>query len=151
MRPEPVDLQIIGTLRKDARLSFRAIGQALDLSTSTVSHRVHHLVEAGIIKGFKPILDYAKLGYTLTAVTQIKAQGRGIPQIVEDLVKDPNLTTVYEVTGEYDVMVVGKFKGEDAMNREIKRLLNHPKIEGTNTSVVLATAKEMGDLALSLD
>ncbi len=150
MEIEPLDLRIIETLRKDGRLSFRAVAAAVGVSTTTVSHRVQHLVESGVILGFKPVLDYAKLGYGLTAVSQIKAHGRGIPKIVEDLVKDRNLTTVYEITGEYDVMVVGKFKSEEMMNREIKRLLNHPQIEGTNTSIVLSTAKEQGEIALSL-
>lgn len=148
---EPIDLKIIETLRKDARLSYRAVAAAVGVSTTTVSHRVQNLVESGIIKGFKPILDYAKLGYVLTAVSQIKAQGRGIPKIVEDLVKDRKLMTVYETTGQYDVLVVGKFKSEEMMNREIKRLLSQPQIEGTNTSIVLSTAKEQGDLALTLD
>ncbi|MGH7545088.1 MAG: winged helix-turn-helix transcriptional regulator [Gemmatimonadota bacterium] len=151
MRLEPLDLEIIETLRKDARLSFRAVAAKVGVSTTTVSHRVANLLEAGIIKGFKPVLDYGKLGYALTTVSQIKAQGRGIPKIVEDLVKDQNLLTVYEITGEYDVLVVGKFRGEETMNREIKRLLGHPQIEGTNTSIVLSTAKEGGDIALSLD
>jgi DNA-binding Lrp family transcriptional regulator len=150
-RIEPVDLEIIEALRRDGRMSFRAIAAAIGVSTTTVSHRVQALVEAGVIRGFKPVLDYAKLGYGLTAVSQIKAQGRGIPRIVEDLVRDPTLLTVYEITGEYDVMVVGKFKSEETMNREIKRLLNHPQIEGTNTSIVLSVAKENADLALSLD
>ncbi len=150
MELQALDLKIIETLRKDSRLSFRAVASAVGVSTTTVSHRVQNLVQAGIIKGFKPILDYSKLGYALTAVSQIKAHGRGIPKIVEDLVKDRNLMTVYEITGEYDVMVVGKFQSEETMNREIKRLLNHPQIEGTNTSIVLSTAKEQGDIALSL-
>lgn len=151
MRLEPIDLEIIETLRKDARLSFRAVAAKVGVSTTTVSHRVGNLVEAGIIKGFKPVLDYGKLGYALTTVSQIKAQGRGIPKIVEDLVKDQNLMTVYEITGEYDVLVVGKFRSEETMNREIKRLLGHAQIEGTNTSIVLSTAKEGGDIALSLE
>jgi DNA-binding Lrp family transcriptional regulator len=151
MRLEPLDLEIIEALRKDARLSFRAIAAQVGVSTTTVSHRVGNLMEAGIIKGFKPLLDYGKLAYALTTVSQIKAQGRGIPKIVEDLVKDRNLMTVYEITGEYDVLVVGKFRNEETMNREIKRLLNHPQIEGTNTSIVLSTAKEAGDIALALE
>ncbi len=32
------------------------------------------------------------------------------------------------------------------MNREIKRMLGLPGIEGTNTSIVLSTAKEGADL-----
>lgn len=151
MSLEAIDLKIIEALRKDARLSFRAIAAQVGVSTTTVSHRVQNMLESGLIRGFKPVLDYGKLGYSLTTVSQIKAQGRGIPKIVEDLVKDRNLMTVYEITGEYDVLVVGKFRSEEAMNREIKRLLNHPQIEGTNTSIVLSTAKEGGDIALTLE
>ena len=97
------------------------------------------------------MVDYAALAYGLIAVTKIKARGDALPVIVEALAADHNLTHVYEITGEFDVLVIGRFRNETEMNREIKRMLSLPGIEGTNTSVVLSAAKEDADADLLAD
>jgi DNA-binding Lrp family transcriptional regulator len=143
-----LDYRILEQLRRDGRASLRTIAERLGVSTSTVSHRVKQLEGEGIILGYRPVLDYAKLGYRLTAITKIKAKGSRIPDIVKELVKEETLVDVYEITGDYDVLVIGKYPDEEMMNREIKRMLAHPEIESTNTSIVLSVAKEGGDLDL---
>ncbi len=143
-----LDYDILEELRRDGRASLRTIAERLGVSTSTVSHRVKQMETEGIIRGYQPILDYGKLGYRLTAITKIRAKGTQIPKIVAELIQDETLVDVYEITGDYDVLVIGKYLDEDMMNREIKRLLAHPEIESTNTSIVLSVAKERADLAL---
>jgi len=64
------------------------------------------------------------------------------------LISHPHLTHVYETTGEFDVMVIGRFADESQMNREIKSMLSMPGIEGTNTSIVLSAPKEQLDVVL---
>src|SRR5262245_55263223 len=97
---------------------------------------------SGMVRGYRPLVDYKKLGFGITAVTLIKAVGGKIPVLMQDLMKDPQLTHVYEITGEFDMIVIGKFKDTDTMNRQIKKLLSHKAIKETNTSIVLGTGKE---------
>lgn len=137
-----LDLRLIEALREDARASIRALARRLSVSPSTVGKRLDALKERGMITGFAPVLDYRKLGFGLVAITKIKARGDALPAIVEALARDPHLTHVYEITGEFDVLVIGRFRNEEEMNREIKRMLSLPGIEGTNTSIVLSAAKE---------
>jgi len=68
--------------------------------------------------------------------------GGKIPVLMKDLMLEPQLTHVYEITGEFDLMVIGKYKDTESMNREIKKLLSHKAIKETNTSIVLGTARE---------
>jgi len=143
-----LDARLIRALQRDARRSLRSLAEELKVSPSTVGHRLDDLIERGVIRGFKPDLDYAKLGLGLVAVTKIKARGDALPAIVEALSADPSLTHVYEITGDFDVLVIGRFRDEGEMNREIKRMLSLPGIEGTNTSIVLSTAKEGADIGL---
>lgn len=143
-----LEARLIRALQRDARKSLRGLAEELGVSASTVSARLGDLLERGVIRRFKPELDYARLGLGLVAVTKIKARGDALPAIVEALSADPSLTHVYEITGEFDVLVIGRFRDEGEMNREIKRMLSLPGIEGTNTSIVLSTAKEAADLDL---
>lgn len=137
-----LDLKIIAELRKDGRASARQIGKKLGTSTTTVAGRIHSMERSGMVRGYRPLVDYKKLGFGITAVTLIKAVGGKIPTLMQDLMKDPQLTHVYEITGEFDMIVIGKFKDTDTMNRQIKKLLSHKAIKETNTSIVLGTGKE---------
>jgi DNA-binding Lrp family transcriptional regulator len=137
-----LDFKIIAELRKDARASARQIGRRLGISTTTVASRMRAMEKSGTIRGFRPLLDYKKLGFGITAVTLIKAMGGKIPMLMKDLMADPQLTHVYEITGEFDLMVIGKYRDTDSMNREIKKLLSHKAIKETNTSIVLGYGKE---------
>ena len=146
MTHRDLDARLIRALQVDARRSLRSLAEELAVSPSTVGHRLTDLIERGVIRGFKADLDYAKLGLGLVAVTKIKARGEALPGIVDSLRDDPRLTHVYEITGEFDILAIGRFRDEGEMNREIKRMLSLPGIEGTNTSIVLSIAKEGADL-----
>lgn len=148
MTYEHLDRRLIRALQRDARRSLRQLAEELDVSTGTVRNHLRDLEERGVIRGYRPEVDYARLGYSLVTVTRIKARGDAIPAIVEELAADPRLTHVYEITGDFDVMVVGRFRSDVEMNREIKRLLGVEGVEGTNTSVVLQVHKEGGDVDL---
>ncbi len=137
-----LDLKIIAELKKDGRASLRTIAKRLGTSTTTVAIRIREMEESKLIRGFRPLVDYRQLGLGITALTLIKAIGGKIPELMKDLMQDPQLTHVYEITGEFDLLVIGKYKDTESMNREIKKLLSHKAIKETNTSIVLGTAKE---------
>jgi DNA-binding Lrp family transcriptional regulator len=143
-----LDIRLLRELQLDARRSNRRLADALGVAASTVGARLRELDERGVIKGYRAVLDYSELGLGLIAVTRIKARGEALPMIVKSLTEHPSLTHVYEITGEFDVMVIGRFANETEMNREIKSMLSLPGIEGTNTSVVLDAPKESLDVEL---
>lgn len=143
-----LDIQLLAALRDDARQSARQLAERLSVSPSTISNRLKSLQERGVLRGFRPDIDYARLGYGLVAITKIKARGDALPAIVEALAEDDRLTKVYEITGDFDILVIGRFRDENEMNREIKRMLSLPGIEGTNTSIVLSAAKDSDDITL---
>ena len=137
-----LDLKVIAELRKDGRASARQIGKRLGTSTTTIASRIRSMEHSGMIRGYRPLVDYKKLGFGITAVTLIKAVGGKIPSLMKDLMADPQLTHVYEITGGFDLLVIGKYKDTDSMNRGIKKMLSHKAIKETNTSIVLGPGKE---------
>ena len=52
------------------------------------------------------------------------------------------MVSVYDITGEKDIVVVAKFKTRTELNRFIKTVLSVEFIERTNTHIVLNTVKE---------
>ena len=60
---DELDVKILRLLNADARKSYRDIAKATDASISTVSSRVRKLEDLGVITGYVPVLNEARLGY----------------------------------------------------------------------------------------
>jgi len=145
---DELDIRIISLLQKNARLSYREIARELDVAVGTVYNRIKKLEEEGVIRGYAPILDYEKLGFGLTALIGIKAQGRKITELEREIAERARAMMVYDITGEFDIFVIAKFRDREDMNRFVKWLLSLDGVEKTNTSVAMQVVKEEPRLPL---
>jgi DNA-binding Lrp family transcriptional regulator len=134
---EYLDARLINALLRNGRSSLRSLAEELDVSVTTVSNHLADLEEDGVIDGYVPVVDYELLGYDVTAVIQLKVEGTALPEITDRLSSHKQMISVYEVTGGYDIVAIGKFEDTDGMNDQIKALLTDPEVKETNTSVVL--------------
>ncbi|MDZ7700943.1 MAG: HTH-type transcriptional regulator Lrp [Halobacteriales archaeon] len=151
MTYEHLDAKLINALLRDGRASLRSLAEELDVSVTTVSNHLSDLEEAGVVTGYVPELDYEELGYDVTAVIQLKVEGTALPDITDRLAGHKQMISVYEVTGDYDIVAVGKFTDTDGMNDQIKALLTDPEINETNTSVVLDAPVEYRQFELEAE
>ncbi|WP_114579029.1 HTH-type transcriptional regulator Lrp [Saliphagus sp. LR7] len=153
MTYENLDAELVNALLDDGRASLRSLAEDLDVSVTTVSNHLSDLEEEGVIEGFTPRLNYDALGFDVTAVIQLKVEGDALSDITDRLRDFEQMTNVYEVTGDYDVIAIGRFRDTDEMNDQIKALLTDPDINESNTSVVLnaVTENEQFELALADD
>ncbi len=151
MTYENLDAKLVNSLLGNGRASLRSLGDELDVSVTTVSNHLRDLEDEGVIRGYTPIVDYDKLGFDVTAILQLKVEGSALPDITEKLREEKQMVSVYEVTGDYDVIAIGKFTDTDGMNDQIKAILTDADIRESNTSVVLnpVTENEQFDLDLN--
>ncbi|MCU4743071.1 Lrp/AsnC family transcriptional regulator [Halobacteria archaeon AArc-m2/3/4] len=151
MSYEHLDTELVNALLDDGRASLRNIAEELDVSVTTVSNHLSDLEDAGAIEGYAPIVDYDALGYDVTAVMQLKVDGNALPKITEKLQQYQQMVSVYEVTGDHDIIAVAKFTDTDQMNAQIKTLLTDPDINESNTSIVLNSVSEAKQFELEID
>jgi DNA-binding Lrp family transcriptional regulator len=142
MTYEHLDTELVNELLGDGRASLRSLAEDLEVSVTTVSNHLSDLEEEGVIQGYTPIVDYDAAGYDVTAVMQLKVEGNALGEITETLRDHDQMMSVYEVTGDYDIIAVGKFKDTDDMNDQIKALVTDPDIKQSNTSIVLNSVAE---------
>ncbi|NHN46768.1 Lrp/AsnC family transcriptional regulator [Halostella sp. JP-L12] len=151
MTYENLDAELVNALLNDGRASLRSLGEELDVSVTTVSNHLSDLEEEGVIDGYTPVVDYGALGYDVTAIIQLKVEGNALPDITDRLEGHKQMISVYEVTGNYDIIAIGKFQDTDGMNQQIKTLLTDPDINESNTSVVLDAASENEQFELDIE
>ncbi len=147
---DELDRRILELLQENARMSYREIAKAVGVAVGTVYNRIKRMEEEGIIRGFYVGIDYERVGFGLTAVVGIKARGKDIVRIEEEIAENPRVMQVYDVTGEYDIIVVAKFRDRADMNRFVKWLLSLEGVEKTNTSVVMDIVKEKPSIKLGI-
>jgi len=142
------DKHIINVLNDDARLSYREIAHMLNLSVGTVSHRIKRMEEKGIIKGYIPHVNPELVGYDFRAIIFLNISKGKLRKVEEKIVEFDNVLGVYDVTGDFDAVIIGRFLNRNHLNQFVKDLQTIQYVERTTTSVVLNTLKE--DLKVEL-
>lgn len=132
---------------KDSRQSFREIARNIGVSSGTVASRVKDMEEKRIIKKYTTILDYEKLGYDLTVVTEIIVSEGMMIEVGKKISKIRQTVGVYNVTGDSDILVIAKFKSRQDLSDFTKTILKMPHVVRTKTHVVLNTLKEEQNLS----
>ncbi|MCI4354826.1 MAG: Lrp/AsnC family transcriptional regulator [Thermoplasmata archaeon] len=147
---DALDRSILQELNIDARRSHREIAQRLKVSPTTVGARVTRLEREGVIRGYVPLLDDELLGWDLTATIGIRISKGKLREVEERLARDPRAYAIYDVTGDYDALLIGRFRDRRDLDRFVKHALQDPFVERTNTQVVLNRVKEDRRVPLSL-
>ena len=62
---DQLDMEILGCLQENARLSASKISRKVNLSISSVLERIHRMEEQGVIQRYTAIVDQTKLGRPL--------------------------------------------------------------------------------------
>ena len=63
---DAIDLQIIRALEEDSRESLRKLAHKVGITPNVLHNRIDNLEREGIILGYVPVVDSAKMGYALT-------------------------------------------------------------------------------------
>ena len=139
---DELDRSILEELNTDARRSHREIAHRLKISPTTVSSRVARMEEQGVIRGYIPLLDDEQLGWDLWAAMGIRISKGRLREVEERLARDSRAYAIYDVTGETDALLIGRFRDRRDLDRFVKHALQDPHVERTNTQVVLNRVKE---------
>jgi len=138
---DDVDIQILNLLREDSRMSLRQVSIKVDKAIGTVMKRIKDLQNEGILKKYTVVLDPIKLGYTQTAVILVQTNGR-IEFIKNTVSKMPSVIFVYQITGDFDIVITAKFKENSDLASFVKQLQKINGIRRIVPSMALNVIKE---------
>ncbi len=139
---DDISAKVLEEYLRDSRQSIREVARKIGVSSGTVASRLREMEDAGVIRRYSALLDYEKLGYELTAITEVTISDGRMIEVGEAIAKMSQATGVYNVTGDSDIMVVGKFRNRRELSDFTKKLLTVPHVERTKTHLVLNTMKE---------
>jgi Lrp/AsnC family leucine-responsive transcriptional regulator len=100
---DEIDRAILRTLRDDARISFRDLGETVGLSANAVADRVRRLVSAGTIRRFRAEIDPSAGGTRLSAFVDLRlAAGTPADGFEAALRALPGVVAASLTTGNFD-------------------------------------------------
>ncbi len=135
---DEVDKQIIKLLKDDSRAGYGEIGSKVGLSEGAVRKRIKTLTDDGIIRKFTVKIGAAEGAQAITLL----AINPGLPtqEVSKEIQAIPNVETVYEVTGEYDIVSVISGMNVTEVNECIEKIRRVKGIMKTNTMIVLRSS-----------
>jgi Lrp/AsnC family transcriptional regulator for asnA, asnC and gidA len=100
------DLKILEILMQDAKRPYTEVARKVNVSQGTVHVRMNKMEEAGILDKTTLRINYAKLGYDITAFIGIYLEKSALYDMVLAKLKDiPEITNIHYTTGNYSMFV----------------------------------------------
>ena len=132
---DETDRQIVRILKNDGRAAYIDIGKQVGLSEGAIRKRIKTLTDSGVIRKFTARIGVIEGAEAITLL----ATHPSFPtqEVSERIRKIPNVETLYEVTGEYDIVAVISGISVMEVNECIEKIRRVEGIMKTNTMIVL--------------
>lgn len=152
---DKTDIDILGALQKNARLTVKELASIVHLSTTPVFERLKRLEREGYIKKYVAILDAEKLGrgFVVFCSVKLRQMGKDIAlDFVEKIRTVPEVTECYNISGEYDYLL--KIHAKDMKSYQsflINVLGTISSLGSIQSSFVMSSIKEDSAFPLTTD
>ena len=144
------DRRLLRALQEDARLSHVALAEIALLSPSQCARRLARLEEAGVLQGYRALVDPVALGLgiigivTVTLDKQVKEKIADFHRAVK---ARPEIVECLSLTGEGDYQLRVAMPDLQAFSRFLMEiLLPMPGVVSTRSSIILEQVKRMAPL-----
>ena len=142
---DAIDWHIVRELQADGRMTNVELASRVGISAPPCLRRVRALEEAGIITGYRALLDARGLGFSLTAFAMVglNSQAESDLKAFEERVNSwPIVRECTMLSGEIDYML--KCVAPDLQSFQdfvIGKLTAAPNVASVKTALVIRTAK----------
>jgi len=131
------DWQLLEALQRDARLGYAELGRKVKLSPPAVAERVKRLEDAGVISGYRAVVEPKRLGYRIEAMVRLRCDG-GICSRIGPIVADiPEVLDCRRLAGEDSAILRVVAMSITHLESVLDRLLKIHASVSTTTLVVL--------------
>jgi Lrp/AsnC family leucine-responsive transcriptional regulator len=135
-RLDQIDRRIIGVLGTEGRISLAELGRRVNLSSPAVAERVQRLEHAGVITGYRAVINPRVLGYQFTAIVRVKPAPGQLHRIPELALQIPEVGECHRITGEDCYFLKVHLQSIEALTTILDRFLAYGE---TTTSIVNAS------------
>lgn len=145
-RLDSIDWHILRELQQDGRITNVELARRVGISAPPCLRRVRALEEAGLIRGYRTLLDEKQLGYEVTAFVMVGLHNQTEADLLafEELVKQwPLVRECYMVSGEVDFFLRCTAKDlESFQNFIIREVTSAKNVDHVRTALTIRRLKD---------
>jgi Lrp/AsnC family transcriptional regulator, leucine-responsive regulatory protein len=135
---DTTDRVILDELRREARLSWRELGQRIGLGPTATADRVRRLEQLGVIRGYHAEVDLSALGIGLRAITELQLGHDTDPAAFEaELSRTREVQSAVHVTGALDYVVLLACPDVATLDRLLTRWKQESGVDESSTRILL--------------
>ncbi len=144
-----MNTKILKLIEKNARLTAEDIAVMCDMSAEDVRAEIADMESAGIIKGYKGVIDWEKASSeSVSAIIELKVTpkaGLGFEEVASRIAKYPSVESVSLMSGACDLTVVVRGKTFHEVSSFVaKELATIDSVTSTATQFIMRRYKEFG-------
>jgi Lrp/AsnC family leucine-responsive transcriptional regulator len=138
MRLDDIDWALLRHLQREGRMGWRELGRRVGLSAPAVTARVRRLEAAGIITGYRAVVDPVAVGLPVVAFVRVSGAGSvaADERFVAAAGEIPEILEVHRVTGAETYLVRVLVPSVQDLERVLRPLWS---FGDTVTGVVMST------------
>jgi DNA-binding Lrp family transcriptional regulator len=144
-RPDAIDRQILKELQDNGRMSNVELARRVGISPPPCLRRVRALEQAGLISGYRALLDAKSLGFEVTAfaMVHLASQAETDLAMFEDFVRrQPLVRECWMLSGEIDFLLKCVAPSLPAFQALVTELTAAPNVRNVKTSLTLRNSKD---------
>ena len=131
-------MKLLYELTKDANISVPNLSKKLEINSSVLYSRIKRLSKKKLIKKFTIVIDDSLLGIGVKASVGINRDPKIKEDIHKALMETPEITSISEVTGRFDIIVRVYAQNLEALHTVvIEKIGKIDGIQNTETFVEL--------------
>ncbi|MCU1614471.1 MAG: ArsR family transcriptional regulator [Frankiales bacterium] len=136
---DEIDLALLRILRRDSRLSARALARAVGMSPGAIGERLERLRARGVLTRYTVDVDLGRLGLSLEVLVGVRLNARGsVERTIVQLADLPGVIRVSVITGQWDLLVHMRVSGHEKLAETLlDEVWNIPDIRDSETMMVL--------------
>lgn len=140
------DRKIVDLLSRDGRMAVTDLAEKVGLSKTPCQVRLKRLIDDGVIRGFRAVVDMARLGLDHVAFTEVKlsdTREAALAEFNRGVMAIPEIEEAHMIAGNFDYLL----KVRTADIRRFRMVLGEkistlPHVSNTSTFVVMEPIKE---------
>ena len=142
---DAIDHAIVRLLERHGRLSQEQLARRVRLSRPAVHQRVKRLEAAGVLQGYRAVLDWAAVGLPLTAFVWVRTGGGGAncagigPALLALGGDDGFVEECHRVTGDWCLLLKVRAASPLALQELIDRARAVTGVQATMTTLALSS------------
>jgi Lrp/AsnC family leucine-responsive transcriptional regulator len=148
---EPVELdeldrKIIAVLRVDGRITVTDLAKTVGMSKTPCQVRLRRLVENGVIRGFRAVVDPASLGLDHVAFAEVKlsdTRETALTEFNRAVRRIPEVEECHMIASSFDYLL--KVRTADIRRYRVvlgEKISSLPHVASTSTFVAMETVKD---------